>query len=144
MARIKGTVGVAGVSTGTAAKTILQLVAPANQRVAVGPIAVSFRGTVNTDPPVLVEVLRQTSAGTMSAATPVKRNPGDDETLQTTAQHTATSEPAAGDVLFRASVHPQAGVIIPNEFAVPGGTRLAVRCTTTTSQSADVQADFEE
>src|SRR6187200_1914628 len=89
-----------GVVTGTAAKTLLQLVAAANHRFVVKEIAVSFAGTSATDPPVLIEVLRQTTAGTMTALSPVKANDADEETLQTTAQHTAIVEPTAGDILM--------------------------------------------
>lgn len=148
MARNHCTVGVAGVTTGTSAKTILQLIAATNVRVALKRLSISFRGTSNTDTPVLVELLRQTTAGTMTAATPVSRQGIGTETIQTTAAHTASAEPTAGNVLYRLSVHPQTGAVIDfvgeNEILIPGGGRLGVRVTAAQSQTADVQADFEE
>jgi hypothetical protein len=146
MANIKGSVSISGVATGTAAKTILQIVAAANHRVIVPGFVVSFAGTVATDAPVLVELLRQTTAGTMSAATPVKTNSADDETLQTTAQHTSTGEPTAGDILFKMYIHPQSGgvIVLPDPIVVPGGTRLGLRVTVGTSQTMAATLPFEE
>lgn len=116
-------------------KTILQLVAPAQQRLDVRAISVGFDGVLPTAEAVTVEILRQTTAGTMSAATPVKDSAGS-ETVQATAQKTATVEPTAGDILARYEHHPQAGsferVYDKRELEVPGGTRLAVRCTVPT------------
>lgn len=130
----------AEIATGTSAKTLLQVVAASNHRITVNEWSISFKGTSNTASPILVEVLRQTTAGTMSALTPVKADSADDETLQTTAQHTATSEPTASDVLDRVLVHPQQGytwVATPGkELVVPGGGRLGVRVTA----AADVNA----
>lgn len=148
MARIRATVGQNGISTGTSAKTILQLIAAANHRVAIEELGISFRGIVNTDPPVLVEIVRQTTAGTVSAATPAKKDASADETLQTTAGHTATVEPTTTDVLKRFSVHPQTGFVWQarpgDEIWIAGGGRIGIRVTTTTTQTVDVYADFEE
>lgn len=118
------------------AKTVLQIVAPANQRLLVRRFHVSFQGVANSDKPVLVEVVRQSTAGTMSALTLTKGHDGDDETLQATAQHTATVEPTTGDVLWRDVVHPQGGtlqVLLPESRPIPvkGGGRLGIRCTAT-------------
>ena len=121
------------VATGTAIKTILQIVAATNQRVLIDEIAISFKGTSPTDAPIWLRVLRQTTAGTMSALTPVKNNNGDDETLQTTAQHTATAEPTAGDVLMAQEIHPQTGYTwqapFGRQIVVKGGGRLGIEVT---------------
>src|SRR5262249_36787477 len=98
-----------GVSTGTSAKTLMQIVAAANHGVPIDEVSISFQGTSNSASPIRVRVLRQTTTGTMSALTPVKDPDDTDETLQTTAQHTATAEPTASDVLIEEYVHPQAG-----------------------------------
>lgn len=124
----------AAVATSTSAKTIVQVVAPANQRLVVREAEIAFKGTVNSNAPILVEILRQTTAGTSSALTPVKRNSADDETLQVTARETFTAEPTASDVLFRSYVHPQGGALdkmFPDKFPipVPGGGRLGLRVT---------------
>lgn len=131
---------VAGVATGTSAKTLMQIVAASNHRVLAKEIGVAFQGTSNSAAPILVEVLRQSDAGTMSALTPVKANDSDDETLEVTAQHTATAEPTPGDVIFKQYVHPQSGFYwqapFGGEQAIKGGGRLGIRVTA----GADVNA----
>ena len=131
------------VTTGTSAKTIIQIVAASNHRVFIKCVDVSFKGIVVTDAPIYVRVLRQTTAGTMSALTPTKGNNADDETLQTTAQHTATAEPTAGDVLKSREIHPQmSGRFGP--FWMPGGTKLGVEVTAGVSTSCVVSVEGEE
>lgn len=137
------------IATGTSTKTILQLVAAANHRVVVREIRASFKGVSASATPVLVEVLRQTTAGTMSALSPVKLNSADDETLQTTAQHTATAEPTAGDVVLAAEVHPQGGLfawVAPfgGELVVPGGERLGLRVTAGATVNCIAMMSVEE
>ncbi len=114
------------------AKTILQLVAPTNQRVKVLGWGVAFDGVLTTGKPIAIRVLRQSTAGTMSALTPVNTN-SVAETIQSTAQHTATVEPTAGNVLYSGAVHPQQGILVQfpygAEYMVPGGGRLGIEIT---------------
>ena len=114
--------------TSATAKTILQLVAATNQRVVVNGFSVSFAGNSGTAVPVKVRILRQTTAGTMSSLTPKALQPIT-ETIQTTAQHTATAEPTAGDVLRTFHIHPQTGGFPPFRCEIPGGGRLGMECT---------------
>lgn len=112
-------------------KTILQLVAPTNQRLDMRSIAVAFDGVSTTSEPITVELLRQTTAGTMTAASPVKDSAGA-ETVQATAQKNASVEPTSGDVLRRFEIHAQDGIVLvfdKREMEVGGGTRIAIRCT---------------
>lgn len=115
------------------AKTILQVVAPTNQRLLVNRYGIFFDGVSTTAEPVQVRILRQTTAGTSSANTPVKRNNSDAETLQVTARDTFTVEPTNSDVYDVFEVHPQQGidVILPlgQEIPVKGGDRLGIECT---------------
>jgi hypothetical protein len=121
------------------AKTILQLVAPANQRLDCRSVSIGFDGVNPSAEPITVELLRQTTAGTMTAATPVKDSAGA-ESIQSTAQKNATAEPTAGDVLRRWEHHPQAGsferVFDKREIEIPGGTRLGLRATIPTAGAA--------
>lgn len=130
------------------AKTVLQLVAPANHRVKVIRWGVFFDGTSATAEPVQVRVLRQTTAGTMSSLTPVKLDDSIAETLQTTAQHTATAEPTAGDVLDIAEIHPQQGydAILPPgmEIIIGGGDRLGIEVTAAAIVNCRAKFWFEE
>lgn len=111
--------------------------------------SVSFEGTSNTATPIRVDVLRQTGAGTMTALTLRKRNTNDDETLQTTAQHTATVEPTdGGDVPYTELVHPQTGFswMAPfgAEYIVPGGGRVGLRVTAAASVNSAARIGGEE
>ena len=130
------------------AKTILQLIAPANHRLKVIGWGVFFDGTSATAQPVKVELLRQTSAGTMSANTPVKWDDSLAETLQTTAQDSATVEPSAGDILERKEVHPQTSYekIFPlsQEPIVGGGDRIGIRCEADAGVNVRAEITFEE
>lgn len=113
-------------STGTGGKkTLLQIVAPANQRVWVGRIDLSLAGTSVTDSHPPVRILRQTTAGTSTALAATKGNNGDNETLQVTAGYNHTAEPTAGDELDGLTQHPQ-NARRYGPFWVPGGTRLGI------------------
>ena len=148
MAGIQAMAQTAEVATGTSKKTIIQLVAAANHRVKVGEFSISFDGVSNTDAPILVEVATQTTAGTMTSLTPVKLDADGDETLQTTAQHTATAEPTEGNVLIREQVHPQGGYTwqapFGRELVINGGDRLGIAVTAGTSVNAVARFNFEE
>lgn len=123
----------AAVATGTSAKTIVQVVAASNHGVMIDEWSVSFAGTSNTATPIKVDICRQSDAGTSSALTPVKDPDDTDETLQTTARHTATAEPTTGDVIMTEYVHPQTGYTWQAPFGraikVGGGDRLGIRVT---------------
>lgn len=132
------------IATGTSAKTLNQVVAAANHPVFVKGFSISFAGTSNTAAPVKVDLCRQSDAGTTSALTPVKAPHDDtDETLQSTARHTATAEPTTGDVIRTVYVHPQTGYTewFPHTewIKVGGGDRLGLRVTA----AADVNAVAE-
>jgi hypothetical protein len=148
MAGVRFTATTAKISTGTALKTLIQVVAAANHRLLIDEISISFDGVVQTDEPILVEVLRQTTAGTMTALTCRKNNDADDETLQVTAQHTATAEPTAGDLLKSWLVHPQTGrpwqAPFGREIVVKGSGRLGIRVTAAASVDAVVEIGGEE
>ncbi|MFH0943738.1 MAG: hypothetical protein V2A76_00955 [Planctomycetota bacterium] len=127
---------------------MLQLVAAANHRVKVFEWSVAFKGVSSTASPILVQLIRQTTAGTMSAATPVKLNSGDDESLQTTAQKTATAEPTGSEVIDSIEVHPQAGYTwqapFGAELCVKGGERLGLVVTAAADVNCNCKFFFEE
>ncbi len=136
------------ITTGTSAKTLLQIIAASHHKVKIDEISVSFNGTSNTAEPIRVDVLRQTTGGTMSSLT-LRKDPDDwDETIQTTAQHTSTSEPTAGDVLLTEYVHPQQGYTwqapFGREIIIGGGDRLGIRVTAAASVSAIARVSGEE
>jgi hypothetical protein len=137
-----------GISTGIALKTLLQLLAATNQRVRLLEIAVAFHGIVNTNEPIQTDVMRQSTAGTMSALTPVTLDDDLAETVQTTAQHTATAEPTAGNILATWAIHPQTGLVyqVPkaDEIMIKGAGRLGLCTTAPNSVNADAYLKFEE
>jgi len=149
MSALIGIVQTSEVALSAAAqKTVLQVVAPANQRLKVLSWGVFFDGTSVTEAPVEIVLQRQSTAGTMSALTPVKNDDSLAETIQTTAQHTATAEPTSGDVIDVVEVHPQQGYekLYPlgQEPIIGGGDRLAIRCTAPTGVNVRAKIVFEE
>ncbi len=148
MALRQGIAKLAGVATGTSAKTLIQLVAAANHAIQVVECGIGFHGVNNTHEPILVELLRQTDAGTMSALTLVKGDDSNGDTLDTTAQHTATAEPSAGDILRAWTVHPQTGLVYQAHDLAPivvgAGDRLGLRVTAANNVNADAYLVFVE
>lgn len=114
-----------------ATETILQILAPTNQRLRILEWGVSFQGTSTTAEPIQCELLRQTTAGTASGVTPVLNDDDIAQAIQTTAQGTFTAEPTSGDILQTVYVHPQTGFVYPvpgiNDIMVAGGGRLGIR-----------------
>jgi len=126
------------IPTGTALKTILQLLAPSNVIVVVQGADISFDGISNTAEPVIVQWQRQTTAGTGG----VSRNPLKTKDTSTSLGATGlegpsgtwTAEPTAGDILRIFHIHPQAGVVYPlplpdGELELASTGRLAIVVT---------------
>lgn len=93
------------------AETLLQLGTPSTRRAKLCEWGVSFDGITAVDEPVLVELLRQTTGGTASAATEVPQDQADPAAL-VVAQSAFTVEPTAGDVLEAHRVTPNGGLIV--------------------------------
>ncbi len=140
----------AAITTGTSIKTMIQLLAATNQCVKVGELSMSFNGTSNTNAPIYVETVKQTSAGTITNTTTlVKEDTGRAETIQTVGKDTATIEPTdSGAVTMAEYVHPQTGFLWQAPYAqeqfVAGAGRLGFRQTAVNSVSAGVRAVCEE
>lgn len=149
MAAFGGTATTAEVALSAAtAKTVVQLVAAANHRVKILGWGVYFDGVSTTAEPVQVRFLRQTSAGTMTSLTPNKKDDSIADSLLTTAQHTATAEPTAGDLIKAIEVHPQQGYEYTSPFGgeviVGGGDRVGIECTAPAAVNVRAWIDFEE
>ncbi len=136
------------VVTGTSQKTILQLIAATNVRAKIREWSFSFIGTSNTAQPIRCQLMTQTDAGTMSALTLKKTFSTDSETLNTTGQHTATSEPTTGTAHAAEEVHPQTGYTwqapFGGEIPIIGGTRMGFVVTAGASTSVQVRSNNEE
>ena len=115
------------------AETIVQLLAAANHAILIDEIGIGFDSVAATDEPVLVELVRQSDAGTSSSLTIVKADDNQGDTFDTSALSVITAEPTTGDVLRSWRVHPQAGLIYqPTERApliVKAAGRLGLRVT---------------
>lgn len=113
-------------------QTVVQLTASASNRPQVTGFSVSFDGNVASVTPALVEIARQTTAGTMSNGTEVSLS---DSTYTSSAaiRHTATAEPSTSDVIYSYYV-PQDGsltVSLPpgEEIQLPTSGRVGIRVT---------------
>src|SRR6266702_558711 len=76
------------VPTGNGAKTMLQVQAAANDRIRVLGWSVAFKGTSATDAPLIVQLMRQSTAGTglqtgVAGTNISKKNVDDSPTIQT-------------------------------------------------------------
>lgn len=115
--------------------TLLQLIAPTNQGLILKQCEVSMNGITAADPSVYFDVVVETTAGTMSSATAAiaKRDATMSESIQMTAQHTATVTPTATDIKWGGYYHEMTGGVIPlKNIRIPGGTRLGIRYTSGT------------
>lgn len=125
-------------------KTLLQLQAPSNQGAAWKRLKVAFEGVTSTDKPVVLQLLKQTDAGTGGVGiteTVLKSPKGTAPTPQCTALGGpwSTTEPSASDVIDEVYVHPQSGYEwifqrAEDEHAY-FNERYAVRCITPTGNA---------
>jgi hypothetical protein len=133
-------IGATGQSTSAAtAKTLLQYVTPATRRAMVKEVAIGFSSTTTSDQPALVELLRQTTAGTATASTPLLLDPADPAALGS-GQINATAEPTAGDVLASWIVPVVGGELVyqlplGDDIVMAVSTRIGLRVTTAQAQS---------
>lgn len=96
--------------TASTAKTLCQVVAGSTKKLYIVEIGVSFDGVTAADQPVDVDLLRQTTAGTMSSfGAPILLDPSDPAALFT-AQVNATAEPTSGDIIHPVQVTPNGGL----------------------------------
>jgi hypothetical protein len=131
------------------ARTVVQLVAPSNHRLRILRLGFFFDGVSVTAEPVQVRLLRQTSAGTMTALTLTKLDDSIADTLQATAQHSATgTEPTAGDVIDVWECHPQQGFErdypLGQEPIVGGGDRVGLEFTAPAVVNVRAKIVYEE
>jgi hypothetical protein len=131
-------------------KTLLQLLAATNVRFRVRRISVAVKGAAQADKPVKLILMRQSTAGTMTSLTLTKQDTDAAETLQTTAQHTATAEPTSGDEIWTAHANAFGGQAVyiptdPSGLVINGGDRLGLVAVTDASASgaADISATID-
>lgn len=134
--------------TAATTKTIVQVVPGTNTPVRVVELGVSFNGVTTSNVPVVVDLLRQTTAGTSSALTLVADQEQNTKTVVATALKTFTAEPTAGNILRTWYVTPANGLLIvqfPLGREVDAQTnRIALRCTAPDAVSVTAYISFEE
>lgn len=137
---------VSGVSLSAATtRTMLQLVTASTNTAAVRAWGVSFNGTDATKEPILVDLLRQTTAGTSSSLTVVEQAASNKNNVTTALQTFSSTEPTAGDVLWSSYFTPVGGggefTCYPGEEIVMDvSTRLGLRVTTATGVTCSCSA----
>jgi len=151
MAGVKIAAQTIEISTGTAKKTHLQILAAANHRTLVKEISVSFDGVSNIAAPILVEVLRQSDAGSGGDVLTLKKlDTSDSETVQTTGLSNVdgSAQPTDTDEVLGEQVHPQGGFTwqapFGGEIEIPGGGRLGIALTAGADVNAKVRIFAEE
>jgi hypothetical protein len=131
-------------------RTLLRVDSASTRRLEVIELGVSMNSVTSTDPPVRIDLMRVTTAGTMSSFTPILEDADDTAALATAAVH-ATAEPTAGDILRSWYVSPMGGLFVVQfplgrEIKVDASARIALRAISgaATSTSISSYLVFEE
>jgi hypothetical protein len=135
----------APITSTTATKTILEVTAAALTALFIKNAVISFDGTSNTGPKVLVELVRTKTKATgtsVGSVAWVNDNKGDPEAPQCTARENFSAEPTGGGVvIYKRLVHPQGDFTIPKSVKVEKDSTLAIRVTV--SSAVNCVAGFE-
>lgn len=133
-----------------ATETLVQIVTGSTRAVRVKEWGVSFDGTSASATPILVDLLRQTTAGTSSSLTIVQSDPTAPAPISTALQD-FSAEPTAGDVLWSEYITPAGGfdrVQLPlgEEIVVDVSSRIGLRVVVPSGSNCNATAyiKFEE
>ncbi|MDR3582573.1 MAG: hypothetical protein P4L67_04840 [Candidatus Pacebacteria bacterium] len=150
--------GLIGYATWTTANinantlTVMQLVAPPNQRLRILGYEVGFDGTNSANAPGTLVVERQAGGSFTNTSVPPKKvnDPSSvGEVLQAVSKNTQTGAPTSGDVLHVYPIPVFGGLVIyplppGQEDMVPGGTILGLKVTTTAQVNCIGGVRYEE
>lgn len=121
------------------AETILQLVSPASLRPSIEELRVSFSNPASSDGPALVELVRQTSAGTSAAGpTPRPTDPAAPASLCSTLKDFTVEPTDGGVVVYKTYLPVQATlekVFDKDEIRLAISDRLGLRITAPQAQT---------
>ncbi len=143
MAALQGYIDIPSTSlTGGSGLTVLEIVAPANQRLKVLAYGFYFDGTSNSATPVQALIARPAAAGTYTSILPVPVEGEVTESFQATYNYknsgveptyTAPSSGNSGNILKTFTIHPQLGyeylAPLGQEDIIKGGGTWAVQFT---------------
>lgn len=137
--------------TAATAKTVLSIQAPANQVLKVLEQKISHDGATSTNAPDLTEFGRCTfgAAGTATIVTPSKKDPGRQETIQTTAYKNYSAEPTTITAIDPGNTPQYNGMyhyITPDSrtLVVVGGQGWVMRITSPNNVNACARIEAEE
>jgi len=113
-------------------KTVLQINNATNILLAITGADITFDGTSNSAVPVVVKLIKVSTAGTGSARNPLKVK-DTSTTLQATGTENHSAEGTNANIMRIFHVHPQAGVTYPipmrDEIELASAERIALKCT---------------
>jgi hypothetical protein len=132
--------------------TVMQLVAPTNQRLRINALEISFDGTNSANAPAQVSIERQTGGTFTNTTVPPKKTndpSGVGETLQANTKNAQSAAPTSADIMAQFYVPVFGGLVIypfgpGQEIMVPGGTILGVKVTTTAQVNCFGGLRYEE
>lgn len=130
--------GIITIAASTGPITLLQVTAAAAYPLRLREIGFTIDDLDSGDELPRFDLLRQTTAGTMTplaAGSGLNKLDASDGTIQATAQHTATAEPTAGEVV-RTWLLGHLVYVLPDPIVVAGGARLGLRYTSDTPMAA--------
>lgn len=112
--------------------TVVQVTAPTNQQVRIDKVTLGFRGTTVTNSPIVVEMVRQTTAGSGGSSRTMQKLNQASETIQSTGLSGPSTEPTlSGEPMESWTIHPQlnGGFVLPlsREYIISGGGRVGIR-----------------
>jgi hypothetical protein len=121
------------------AKTILSIINGSTRRSRVLEIQLGGFSIVQTDTPMLIELVRFTTDGTGTSVTPVARDTGNPASIAT-AKYGYSVEPTTATVLWTTRLSPIGGTLVipisPDRFPVnPISNLIALRLTCAQAQS---------
>lgn len=136
--------------TAATAKTVVMISAPATRRGKIKEIGVGFNSTNTAHAPVVVRVMRATSAGTPgSSATPAPLDPADPAALFTAGVN-FSAEPTLTDIVAGPFyITPVGGQLIyplplGDEIFIATSGRIALVCTAPDNQTCNAYIKHEE
>lgn len=141
--------GAVSLSAATA-KTVLQLVTPSTTRAKIVSFSVSFNSVTASDAPAVVDLIRQTTAGTGgTSATLAALDPDAPAALSSGLYNIASSEPTSGNVLWTGYVTPVGGLFVYNfaegeEPVLDISDRVGIRITSPSAVSAIATLTYAE
>jgi hypothetical protein len=141
--------GAVSLSASTA-KTVLQLATPSTTRAKVVGFSVSFNSVTTSDAPAVVDLLRQTTAGTGgTSATLAALDPDAPASLSTGLYDISSAEPTGGNVLWTGYVTPVGGLFVFNfadgeEPVLDVSNRIGIRINSPAAVSAIATLTYAE